>query len=155
MAETYSVPGTPRVYIDNFLFARAINMKIKVGGVTVVGESTDDNYAYFDNSADNKLLWDLDPVRYITLNNLAQSEIKRISVEFFTEPEDGVLIKPFLNLMHTSNFAALFKKKRTSSRSELAISVIIEMFFSLLFFFSSISNSNFSFSVTSSITYIK
>ena len=27
MAETYSVPGTPRVYIDNFLFARAISVK--------------------------------------------------------------------------------------------------------------------------------
>ena len=125
MAETYSVPGTPRVYIDNFLFARAINMKIKVGGVTVVGESTDDNYAYFDNSADNKLLWDLDPVRYITLNNLAQSEIKRISVEFFTEPEDGVLIKPFLNLMHTTNYAGVFNHNLSSgSNSKVKVDLV-------------------------------
>ena len=36
---TYSTPGTPRVYVDNFLFARAINMKMQVGSVTVVADS--------------------------------------------------------------------------------------------------------------------
>lgn len=110
---TYSTPGTPRVYVDNFLFARAINMKMQVGDVTVARDN--DNYVYFDNSADNKLLWDLDPVRYVTLNNSSGENIKYISAEFFTKAEDGVLMKPFLNLMHTSNYAAIFNHNLGSS----------------------------------------
>tara|TARA_Y100001937_G_scaffold64864_1_gene88817 strand:+ start:2383 stop:3537 length:1155 start_codon:yes stop_codon:yes gene_type:complete len=123
---TYSTPGTPRVYIDNFLFARAINMKMKVGGVTVVRENADDNYSYFDNSADNKLLWDLDPVRYITLNNSgAHNDIKRISAEFFTSDEDGVLMKPFLNLMHTTNYAGVFNHNLSSgSDSKVRVDLV-------------------------------
>ena len=119
---TFSTPGTPRVYVDNFLFARAINMKMQVGDVTVVRED-DDNDVYFDNSADNKLLWDLDPVRYVTLNNSGESNIKHISAEFFTKPEDGAQMKPFLNLMHTSNYAAIFNHNLGSSSAPVQVSL--------------------------------
>ena len=121
---TYSTPGTPRVYVDNFLFARAINMKMQVGDVTVVRQN--DNYSYFDNSADNKLLWDLDPVRYVTLNNSnTYGDIKRISAEFFTKDEDGVLMKPFLNLMHTSNYAGVFNHNLSSgSDSKVKVDLV-------------------------------
>ena len=119
---TFSTPGKPRVYIANFLFARAINMKMQVGDVTVVRED-DDNDVYFDNSADNKLLWDLDPVRYVTLNNSGESNIKHISAEFFTKPEDGAQMKPFLNLMHTSNYAAIFNHNLGSSSAPVQVSL--------------------------------
>lgn len=118
---TFSTPGTPRVYVDNFLFARAINMKMQVGGVTVYRQN--DDYEYFDNSADNKLLWDLDPVRYVTLSDSSRENIRYISAEFFTKAEDGVLMKPFLNLMHTSNYAGLFNHNLGSSSAPVQVSL--------------------------------
>ena len=118
---TYSTPGTPRVYVDNFLFARAINMKMQVGSVTVVADSG--NFSYFPNLSDKKLLWDLDPVRYVTINNLEQSDITSISAEFFTSNDDALQMKPFLNLMHTSNYAALFNHNLGSSSAPVQVSL--------------------------------
>lgn len=116
---TYSTPGTPRVYVDNFLFARAINMKMQVGGVRVYADSGD--YSYFNNLSDEKLLWDMDPVRYVTLNNSGQEDIEYISAEFFTSAEDGAQMKPFLNLMHTSNYAAIFNHNLGSSGAPVQV----------------------------------
>ena len=118
---TYSTPGTPRVYVDNFLFARAINMKMQVGSVTVVADSG--NFSYFPNLSDKKLLWDLDPVRYVTINNSEQSDITSISAEFFTSNDDALQMKPFLNLMHTSNYAALFNHNLGSSSAPVQVSL--------------------------------
>ena len=118
---TYSTPGTPRVYVDNFLFARAINMKMQVGSVKI--HTGDENYSYFTNLAERKLLWDLDPVRYVTINNTDQSGITSISAEFFTSAEDGAQMKPFLNLMHTSNYAGLFNHNLGSSSAPVQVNL--------------------------------
>lgn len=103
---TYSVPGTPRVYIDNLLFARAMNIKVNFGDLLRVAE----NYTttpFFNNTSERRIVWDLDPSRYVTINN-SDIATRRISTEIYIEQEYGVQIKPFLNLMHTSNYAALF-----------------------------------------------
>tara|TARA_Y100001937_G_scaffold113386_1_gene161985 strand:- start:32 stop:1141 length:1110 start_codon:yes stop_codon:yes gene_type:complete len=117
---TYSTPGTPRVYVDNFLFARAINMKMNMNGAKAFSDSGD--VSYFPDLSDRKLLWDLDPTRYVTINNTDQlDDITSISVKFFTSTEDGLLMKPFLNLMHTSNYAGLFNHNLGSADQSVQI----------------------------------
>ena len=108
MAVTYSVPGTPRVYIDNFLLARTLGMKMNISNLRGVAESDDDeDYMYFDNDpAQSRLLWDMDPVRYNTINSPTYDIIK-LHTEFWTDDNDKPNMVAFLNLMHTSNYAAV------------------------------------------------
>ena len=103
---TYSVPKTPRVYIDNLLFAKAMNVKVNFGDLLRVAENNTTT-PFFSNIAERRRVWDLDPSRYITINNTTINS-RRISTEFYIDQEYGAQIKPFLNLLHTSNYAALF-----------------------------------------------
>lgn len=106
---TYSVPGTPRVYVDNFLLARTLGMRMNIGDFRAVdiANSPDDDYIYFGGElAQRRLLWDMDPVRYNTFVHPGGNR-EKLQTEFFTLQLDQDNMKPFLNLMHTSNYAAV------------------------------------------------
>ncbi len=93
MAETYSVPGTPRVYIDNVLFARSIGMPLSI-------------------TTGSKLLWDMDPVRTV---NFSGSEAQTIKSEITFDPS---VSNAFSNLLSSSNyFAVLNHNLHTGSDS--------------------------------------
>lgn len=93
MAETYSVPGTPRVYIDNVLFARSIGMPLSV-------------------TSGSNLLWDMDPVRTV---NFSGSVGQTIKSEITFDPSAS---NAFSNLLNSSNyFAVLNHNLHTGSDS--------------------------------------
>ena len=99
MAETYSVPGTPRVYIDNVLFARSIGMPLSV-------------------TTGNKLLWDMDPVRTVNFSGSASQLIKS-AITF-----DQSVNNAFSNLLNSSNyFAVLNHNLSTGSGVETSVSL--------------------------------
>tara|TARA_R100001082_G_scaffold24256_2_gene11835 strand:- start:1409 stop:2545 length:1137 start_codon:yes stop_codon:yes gene_type:complete len=119
---TYSVPKTPRVYIDNLLFAKAMNIKVNFGDLLRVAEN-DTSPTFFNNIAERRRIWDLDPSRYVTIKNTDVS-IKKIATEFYITQDYGDSIRPFLNLMHTSNYAALFNHNlHTGSDSPVTLDV--------------------------------
>jgi len=119
---TFSVPGTPRVYIDNLLFARAMNIKVNFGDLLRVAEN-DTSPTFFNNIAERRRVWDLDPSRYVTINN-TDVNTKRITTEFYITQDYGDGIRPFLNLMHSSNYAALFNHNLyTASTSPVTLDV--------------------------------
>ena len=119
---TYSVPKTPRVYIDNLLFAKAMNIKVNFGDLLRVAEN-DTSPTFFNNIAERRRVWDLDPSRYVTINN-TDVNTKRITSEFYIAQDYGNGIRPFLNLMHSSNYAALFNHNLyTASTSPVTLDV--------------------------------
>ena len=106
---TYGVVGTPRVYVDNFLLARTLGMKMNVGDFRAVNpiNPPDDDYIYFGGDlAQRRLLWDMDPVRYSTFTP-PEGDWTKLQAEFYTLDDDKPNMRPFLNLMHTSNYAAV------------------------------------------------
>ena len=99
MADTYSVPGTPRVYIDNVLFARSIGMPLSV-------------------TTGNKLLWDMDPVRTVNFSG-SVSQVIKSEITF-----DQSVNNAFSNLLNSSNyFAVLNHNLSTGSGSTTSISL--------------------------------
>tara|TARA_R110002012_G_scaffold69087_3_gene178999 strand:- start:147 stop:1259 length:1113 start_codon:yes stop_codon:yes gene_type:complete len=105
---TYGVTKSPRVYVDNFLLARTLGMKMNIGSFRAKHpETSEQDYIYFGNNpTQKKLLWDMDPVRYSTFASPG-GDWTKLQTEFFTYPDDRPDMKPFLNLMHTSNYAAV------------------------------------------------
>mgnify|MGYP003132916666 CR=1 FL=1 len=85
MAETYSVPGTPRVYIDNVLFARSIGMPLSV-------------------TTGSKLLWDMDPVR---TTNYQLGEVLEIHSELLVPTASQGTSNGFSDLLSTSNYVGV------------------------------------------------
>ena len=116
---TFSVPGTPRVYIDNLLFARAMNIaNLRSLRVAENNSST----TFFNNIAEREE-FGIRPSRYVTINN-TDVNTKRITSEFYITQDYGDSIRPFLNLMHTSNYAALFNHNLyTASTSPVTLDV--------------------------------
>tara|TARA_R110002020_G_scaffold290190_1_gene505666 strand:+ start:11615 stop:12727 length:1113 start_codon:yes stop_codon:yes gene_type:complete len=102
---THSVPGTPRVYIDNLLYGRSmgipydlptLNFKLTSGNADI---QVDDLLG-----VDTRLLWDLDPLRTSTIDlssqNNAPTEI--YSKIIFEDSGDE-----FKKLVSSSNYAAV------------------------------------------------
>ena len=125
---TYGVTGTPRVYVDNFLLARTLGMKMNVGDFRAVNpiNPPDDDYIYFDGDlAQRRLLWDMDPVRYSTFTP-PEGDWTKLQAEFYTLDDDKPNMRPFLNLMHTSNYAAVLNHNLSSGSSSQTVKVDID-----------------------------
>ena len=117
---TYGAVTTPRVYIDNLLLARTFGVKFRLGNIRGLSASDDttDHYYYQDAEDSSsfearRILWDMDPVRYLTFEqqDFSMSEIR---TEFYMDPDDQPDYDLFLNLMHTSNYAAVLNHNLTS-----------------------------------------
>ena len=93
MAETYSVPGTPRVYIDNVLFARSIGMPLSI-------------------TTGSDLLWDMDPARTVNFSGSESQSIKS-TINF-----DSSVSNAFSNLLNTSNYFAVLNHNLSTGSDE-------------------------------------
>ena len=114
---TYGVVATPRVYVDNLLLARTLGLKLNIGGVNY-GVTGSEPIEY-SSSSTAKALWDLDPVRSLRFQNQS-NQITFIQNEFYTTAEDRPFLGAFLNLMHTSNYAAVLNHNLFSGGSVTA-----------------------------------
>ena len=101
MAETYSVPGTPRVYIDNILFGRSIGIPI-------------------ETNTGNQLLWDMDPVR---TTNYQGAGVNEIHIELFIRQENLEDTYAFQGLLSSSNYVAVFNHNFYSGGDPVSIRV--------------------------------
>ena len=111
---TYSVPGTPRVYIDNLLYGRAVGMVFDQP--TFNGVSTANATVDLSNGFDTKLFWDLDPSRYNTINfaNFVDEDLSRIYSKLIYTGGGF----EFKKLLGTSNYAAVFNHNLNTASEE-------------------------------------
>ena len=118
---TYSVPGTPRVYIDNLLYGRAVGVvfgepSFLVHRITPEGGA---GYVNLASYVDTKLFWDLDPLRYVTINFSDFADEGDLNW-IITSPGgyDSEIFPGFRDLMGTSNYFAALNHNLNSGSPE-------------------------------------
>ena len=113
---TYSVPGTPRVYIDNLLYGRAVGMVFDQPGLNAKITNAGSDSAIQDTvGVDPRLLWDLDPLRTSSINfsSLPSNTYQIYSKLRFIDSGDE-----FQKLVSTSNYAAVLAHNLNSVNSQ-------------------------------------
>ena len=106
---TYGVVATPRVYVDNLLLARTLGLKFNLGALRFKIDGIEEAFNYYGGSLESiRMAWDLDPVRYVTLAYPVGAEkVTSVGAECYVASGDRPFLRGFLNLMHTSNYAAV------------------------------------------------
>ena len=101
---TYGGVGTPRFFVDNLLYARALGMRYSPGNITT---EIDGSAPIIDEDFKNRrMLWDMDPVNYLNFSGDG-SNVTSIKAEIVTSPADRPNMGAFMDLMHTSNYAGV------------------------------------------------
>tara|TARA_R100000781_G_scaffold21495_2_gene16168 strand:+ start:11171 stop:12295 length:1125 start_codon:yes stop_codon:yes gene_type:complete len=120
---TYSVPGTPRVYIDNLLYGRAMGVPFELPTLTAkINSSTSDLSISALTGVDPRLLWDLDPVRPSTINFSALSDYEDDIYQIYSKLRFEDSGDEFQKLVSSSNYAAVLGHNLNTA-SEAALQV--------------------------------
>ena len=105
---THSVPGTPRVYIDNLLYGRSMGIPYELPTLNAkINSSTNDIDISDLTGVDSRLLWDLDPVRPSTINFSLVSEYENSITQIYSKIRFQNSGDEFQKLISSSNYAAV------------------------------------------------
>ena len=114
---THSVPGTPRVYIDNLLYGRSMGipydlptLNFKLGG-DLSDIQVDDLLG-----VDSRLLWDLDPLRTSTIDLTSQNNAPTQIYSKIRFEDSG---DEFKKLVSSSNYAAVLGHNLNTASADI------------------------------------